>query len=248
VSSLLELIARRRRASADRRLGPPGWDRGWVGPVNGNGHGNGNGNGVGAPNGAASPNGNGHGGHASAVLTWPAPASTQFDPPTTELAVLAPPVVVPHYDFERPEPEAEIEVPEIISVIPDPPLPAAAESVTPGAELELYQPGFLARIGLRRRLRYLRRVRELQLRDIGGFALELYRFGRRRPELVLGKIEGALQTDRELRLLERLLLGRVVPRELREPGIGGVCPGCGAVHGSADRFCASCGRPLTPRG
>ncbi len=33
-------------------------------------------------------------------------------------------------------------------------------------------------------------------------------------------------------------------RELREAGIGGACPECGAVYGSADRFCASCGEPL----
>jgi uncharacterized OB-fold protein len=33
-------------------------------------------------------------------------------------------------------------------------------------------------------------------------------------------------------------------RELREPGIGGSCEHCGAVHGSEDRFCASCGARL----
>ena len=33
-------------------------------------------------------------------------------------------------------------------------------------------------------------------------------------------------------------------RELREPGIGGACENCGAVYGSQDRFCATCGDPL----
>jgi uncharacterized OB-fold protein len=27
-------------------------------------------------------------------------------------------------------------------------------------------------------------------------------------------------------------------------GIGGSCERCGALHGSSDRYCAACGRPL----
>jgi hypothetical protein len=99
---------------------------------------------------------------------------------------------------------------------------------------------------MRRRARYLRRLRELQLRDIGGIELELHRFSRERPELVHAKLQSAAAVDRELRALERALHGRVPLRELREPGIGGACFGCGAVYGSDDRFCASCGLALAP--
>jgi hypothetical protein len=107
------------------------------------------------------------------------------------------------------------------------------------------EPGLLERSKLRRRVRYLRRLREVQLRDIGGFLVELDRYGRERPDLVRRKVEWAANTDRELRSLEDVLGWRRTLRELRESGIGGACPICGAVHGSADRFCATCGEPLT---
>ncbi len=97
---------------------------------------------------------------------------------------------------------------------------------------------------MRRRVRYLRQLREIQLRDIGGFVLELHRFGRERPDLIEAKVAWAAQTDVELRALERALGEDHAMRELREPGIGGACENCGAVYGSQDRFCATCGDPL----
>jgi hypothetical protein len=108
-------------------------------------------------------------------------------------------------------------------------------------------PGFLERGRIRRRARYLRRLREVQLRDLGGFLVELQRLGRDRPDLVREKVAGALCTDGELRALERSLGTGQPLREIREAGIGGACERCGAVHGSADRFCASCGEPVTGR-
>jgi hypothetical protein len=97
---------------------------------------------------------------------------------------------------------------------------------------------------MRRRVRYLRRLRELQLRDIGGFMVELHRFDRQRPDLLEEKVSQAAQTDRELRVLERSLGQRRPVSELREAGIGGACTECGTVHGSTDRFCAWCGGRL----
>ena len=97
---------------------------------------------------------------------------------------------------------------------------------------------------MRRRARYLRALREVQLRDIGGFVLELHRFERERPDLVQAKVEGAASTDAELRALERALEVQQPLRELREAGIGGACPTCGAVYGTEDRFCATCGEAL----
>jgi hypothetical protein len=108
------------------------------------------------------------------------------------------------------------------------------------------RPSFRDRGRVRRRVRYLRRLRELQLRDLGGLVFELRRFGRRREDLVNQKLTQLAATDEELRHLETLLDDRRAVVELREPGIGGTCPNCGALHGSADHYCAHCGRPLDP--
>ena len=75
--------------------------------------------------------------------------------------------------------------------------------------------------------------------------VELRRFELQRPDLIRSKVESALRTDAELRGLERALGAEQPLRELREAGIGGVCTHCGAVHGSADRFCSRCGDPLS---
>jgi hypothetical protein len=111
----------------------------------------------------------------------------------------------------------------------------------------LADPSFRERGRMRRRARYLCRLRELQLRDIGGLIVELERFERERPDLVQAKVAAAARTDAELRALEQALGERRALRELREAGIGGTCGSCGAIHGSEDRFCASCGEPLRAR-
>jgi hypothetical protein len=98
----------------------------------------------------------------------------------------------------------------------------------------------------RRRLRYLRQLRELQLRDLGGFVFDLYRFGEQREHLVRAKLDALIATDKEVRAL-RELLGEVEPDRsitVRVPGVGGSCATCGAFHSSADTFCASCGAEL----
>jgi hypothetical protein len=115
-----------------------------------------------------------------------------------------------------------------------------------GNEPEIDPPSFLERGRIRRRARYLRRLREVQLRDLGGFLVELRRFAAERPEVVQEKLEEAARTDDELRRLEGALGAEHPLRELREPGLGGACAKCGAIHGSADRFCSACGHPLGP--
>jgi hypothetical protein len=123
---------------------------------------------------------------------------------------------------------------------------AASEGDAPTEVLPPGEPraSFRERGRVRRRVRYLRRLRELQLRDLGGLVFELRRFGRRREDLVNQKLTQLAATDDELRGLEALLDDRRAIVELREPGIGGACPNCGALHGSADHYCAHCGRPL----
>jgi ribosomal protein L40E len=119
---------------------------------------------------------------------------------------------------------------------PSEPLPAgvAPEDVAPS------RPSFRDRGRLRRRLRYLRRVRELGFRDLGGLVFDLHRFGRRNDELVLGKLAALDAVDRELRAIERVLDERRDIIELREPGVA-ACPRCGALHGSDAKFCPQCG-------
>jgi hypothetical protein len=105
-------------------------------------------------------------------------------------------------------------------------------------------PGLRERARIRRRVRYLRQLREIQLRDIGGFLVEQLRLGRENPDVVRTKLAGAAETDRELRALEGALVERRPLREVREAGVGGACQHCGSVHGSSDRFCSWCGREL----
>ena len=93
---------------------------------------------------------------------------------------------------------------------------------------------------LRRRLRFLRRARELAFRDIGGLIFDMRRFGRDRPDLVEAKLSALAAVDQELRALERVLDDRRPIHELREPGITS-CARCGALHSSDSNFCPNCG-------
>ncbi|MDQ2761017.1 MAG: hypothetical protein M3Y17_11490 [Actinomycetota bacterium] len=163
--------------------------------------------------------------------------------PKPEAAVELRPAIEPAPPA-TPGPEAAVEPAPL--ALPKPwPAPPVAPPEPPVAQPEPHPtqpaPGFRSRGHLRRRARYLRRLRELQLRDIGGFMVELHRFGRERPDLVQAKVAGAASSDAELRALERALGKQHSPSELREAGIGGACARCGAVHGSTDSYCASCG-------
>jgi hypothetical protein len=117
--------------------------------------------------------------------------------------------------------------------------PAGAEPPDPAAP----RPTFRNRARLRRRLRFLRRVRELGFRDLGGLVFDQHRFGRPDEALVRGKVAALTAVDVELRALERALRDRRDITELREPGLS-ACPRCGTLHGSDARFCPSCGLAL----
>jgi len=119
---------------------------------------------------------------------------------------------------------------------------AAADQAPPGTEVPAGQepipdrPSFRQRGRLRRRLRYLRRVRELGFRDLGGLVFDQHRFSQVNDALVRGKLAALGAVDAELRALEIALDDRRSLTELREPGIS-VCSRCGALHGSEARFC-----------
>jgi ribosomal protein L40E len=128
--------------------------------------------------------------------------------------------------------------------------PAADASQAPpsadvpaGQESAPARPSFRERGRLRRRLRYLRRVRELGFRDLGGLVFDQHKFARVNEQLVQGKLAALTSVDGELRAIEHALQDRRPITELREPGIS-VCPRCGALHGSEARYCPSCGVPV----
>jgi hypothetical protein len=101
-------------------------------------------------------------------------------------------------------------------------------------------PGFLERGGLRRRLRFLRKTRELAYRDLGGLVFEMHRLGQQRDDLLRGKLATLQGIDAELRAIEQALREHHGVTVLREAGVT-ACPRCAAIHGSEDRFCPACG-------
>jgi hypothetical protein len=137
---------------------------------------------------------------------------------------------------ERPE-GTEAHTADVPPVEASPSGPAATELEAPSA------PGFRSRGRMRRRLRFLRRVRELGFRDLGGLVFDQHRFGRPDEELVRGKLAALGAIDAELRALQGALDDTRPITELREPGVA-ACPRCGALHGTDARFCPSCGSPL----
>jgi hypothetical protein len=118
------------------------------------------------------------------------------------------------------------------------------------AGLDLPAPGERAGFGersrIRRRLRFLRKARELAYRDLGGLVFDLHRFGQRHDELVSAKLAALDHIDGELRALQQALGQRQSISVLREAGIA-ACPRCAAIHGSDDRFCPACGMPTDRR-
>lgn len=159
-----------------------------------------------------------------------------------------PTAVVPARDpLAEPASAAEPAALEPPAAVLEDPAAGVADGVPAGAEIGGGQPAagtprFRERGRLRRRLRYLRRVRELGFRDLGGLVFDLDRFGRERPDLVRAKLDALRSIDGELRAIEVALDDARPYEELREAGVS-ACATCGALHGSEARFCPACGTP-----
>lgn len=102
---------------------------------------------------------------------------------------------------------------------------------------------------LHRRVRYLHSVREILLRDLGGFYYEVHRAGTSHGghrDILETKAGRLAAVDHELRELEaRLGVAYAGETLVREPGIGGTCPACGELHASDAGWCSHCGTPLS---
>jgi hypothetical protein len=101
---------------------------------------------------------------------------------------------------------------------------------------------------LRRRLRYLRRARELMLRDLGGLLYEIHRTGGGNVDahstVVGAKVQRIAGVDAEAHALETALGAPRGETTVFEPGVGGTCATCGELYGSNARFCSNCGTPI----
>ncbi len=98
---------------------------------------------------------------------------------------------------------------------------------------------------VRRRARFLRRARELALRDLGGLVYEAHRRDQDGAKLIAEKVQHLGVIDAELRALEVELGTPRGETVLREPGVGGTCPRCGELHASDAHYCSRCGLDLT---
>lgn len=102
---------------------------------------------------------------------------------------------------------------------------------------------FLQRAVIRRRVRFLRRRRDLALHDLGGFMFESHRLAEPREELLAEKLAALGALDAELATLQRALDLREEVSVLHEPGIAS-CARCDTLHDSAANFCPNCGHAI----
>jgi hypothetical protein len=124
----------------------------------------------------------------------------------------------------------------------DPHRPAGQDPAEAGAA-----PPSGRRSRLRKRLRYLRRARELMLRDLGGLLYEVHRTAggdvTGHSTVIGAKVERLARLDAESERIEAALGAPRSETVVFQPGVGGTCQVCGELYGSADHFCSNCGSP-----
>jgi hypothetical protein len=140
-------------------------------------------------------------------------------------------------------------VPVASDAAPTPATPVVAADRAVPAGLDPVEAPLRAPAGrrgrLRRRLRYLRRARELMLRDLGGLLYEVHRTGGGQIEphaTVIGaKVQRLTAVDAEAHAIESALGAARTETLVFQPGVGGTCAVCGELFGSDARFCSHCG-------
>jgi Double zinc ribbon len=93
---------------------------------------------------------------------------------------------------------------------------------------------------MRRERRLLARRREVEIRDVGGLAVEMARRDRFRPELLLERATDVLRLEQRMHELDGFLVAlAAAPRGIRAMP---TCR-CGAPLLPGAHFCSNCGRP-----
>ena len=93
---------------------------------------------------------------------------------------------------------------------------------------------------MRRERRVLERRREIEIRDVGGLAVEMVRRDRFRPELLLERANDVLSLEQRMHELDGFLIAvAAAPRGMRAMP---TCR-CGAPLLPGAHFCSNCGRP-----
>lgn len=120
----------------------------------------------------------------------------------------------------------------------DPPDESAAE---PSEHADQSSPP-LTPATARRERRSLIQRREVELRDVGGLAVEMIRRDRFRPELLVSRCNDVLALEQRIWDLDSYLAtAEATPAALREATL---CR-CGAPLIRGAHFCSHCGRPAT---
>ncbi|MGH3004587.1 MAG: zinc ribbon domain-containing protein [Gaiellaceae bacterium] len=129
----------------------------------------------------------------------------------------------PSPSSRREQPLADEPMPPPPAVAPPPPGPGSVP----------------AAVEMRRERRALARRREIEMRDVGGLAVEMVRRDRFKPELLVERANDVLLVEQRMHELDSLLASEVVVRGLRDVPY---CK-CGAPLPPGVHFCSHCGRP-----
>lgn len=100
------------------------------------------------------------------------------------------------------------------------------------------------RRAIRQRLRRTRAVRRARVSELGLLVAQMHARGHWNQELVDDWVRELERGDAELRGLEQALRGEVALDDLVALRLVAECGACGRIGGSAERFCAGCGREL----
>lgn len=129
---------------------------------------------------------------------------------------------------------------------PPPPLPLSPperplgdEPMTPPPPPPPGPGAVRAAADMRRERRALTLQREIELRDVGGLAVEMVRRDRFKPELLVERATDVLLVEQRMHELDSLLATEVVVRGFRDVPF---CK-CGAPLPPGVHFCSHCGRP-----
>ena len=107
-------------------------------------------------------------------------------------------------------------------------------------ELPLGPPPPLTSAAAARERRSLARRREIEIRDVGGLAVEMVRRDRFKPDLLISRASEVLALEQRIHELDAFLAAsEAVPRAMRTATL---CK-CGAPLARGAHFCAHCGRP-----